>query len=1154
MRFREKKGEFMESKYNYRIGLDIGIASVGWAVLENNSKDEPVHIMDLGVRIFDTAEDSQTGDSLAAPRRNARSMRRRLRRRRHRLERIKQLLEREGLIQTEQFMKRYESKDLPDVYQLRYEALNRRLTDDELAQVLIHIAKHRGFKSNRKAELKEDAEAGKVLTATKENRERLQSGNYRTIGEMIYCDTAFQTECDWVEKGYILTPRNKADSYKHTIERALLVEEVKKIFEAQRTFGNERATEKLEENYLSIMESQRSFDMGPGLQADGSESPFALNGFEDKVGYCTLEGKSEKRGAKATYTAELFVVSQKLSHLKLLKRGGEGRFLTKEEKATVLALLHTQKEVKYSAIRKKLNIPSEYHFNALTYTSKKKDLSAEEREKEVEKATFGKLENYHKMMKCLNDETKQRPAEELQELLDSIATTLTLYKSDDKRRECLKELPLIDEEIENLLELTFAKFMNLSVKAMRKLIPYLQGEESMTYDKACAVAGYDFKAEGGEYKSKFLKGERVTEIINDIPNPVVKRSVSQTVKVINAIIQKYGSPQAVYIELAREMAKNFKDRKDIERKNKAREADNERIKKQIQEYGISSPTGQDIIKFRLWQEQDGICMYSGERMSIENLFGKNSSCDIDHILPYSQTFDDSYHNKVLVLSRENRQKGNQTPYEYLGQDVKRWNEFVARVSALEKDGKKREHFFKEHITEEDKKQFKERNLNDTKYITTIVYNLIRQHLELAPYNVPGKKKQVKAVNGVITSYLRKRWGLPHKDRSTDTHHAMDAVTIACCTEGMINKISRSMQILELRYMRNGRMVDEETGEIYDRENYTLQEWKDKFGVHIPRPWETFKDELDVRMGEDPLNFLDTHPDVAKELDYPEYYYPDEKSNWKGFIRPIFVSRMPNHKVTGQANKDTVRSPKLFEEGYVISKVPLTSLKLKDGEIANYYNKESDMLLYNALKRQLELYSNDAAKAFAQPFHKPKADGNQGPVVKKVKVVDKQSSGVYVHEGKGITANGDMIRIDIFRENEKYYFVPIYAADVVKKVLPNKAATAHKNYDEWREMKDENFVFSLYPKDLIHVKTKKEDGLKLKMANGGMVKRQEEYVYFSVANISTASIAGFANDKSFSFEGLGIQSLTIFEKCQVDVLGNISVVKHEKRMDFSAKKH
>ena len=204
-----------------------------------------------------------------------------------------------------------------------------------------------------------------------------------------------------------------------------------------------------------------------------------------------------------------------------------------------------------------------------------------------------------------------------------------------------------------------------------------------------------------------------------------------------------------------------------------------------------------------------------------------------------------------------------------------------------------------------------------------------------------------------------------------------------------------------------------------------------------------------------------------------------------------------------------------------------------------------------MKRQLQLYSNDAEKAFAQEFHKPKADGSKGPVVKKVKVIEKQSSGVYVHEGKGITANGDMIRIDVFRENGKYFFVPIYAADVVKKVLPNKAPSRGKS--GWIEMKDENFVFSLYPKDLIHIKTKKEDGLKLNLVSGGQLKTQEVIAYYTGADVSTASIAGKASDSNFLFRGLGIQSLTVFEKCQVDVLGNISAVKHEKRMDFSAKK-
>jgi len=77
------------------------------------------------------------------------------------------------------------------------------------------------------------------------------------------------------------------------------------------------------------------------------------------------------------------------------------------------------------------------------------------------------------------------------------------------------------------------------------------------------------------------------------------------VKVINAIIQKYGSPQAINIELAREMARNFQDRMTMDKNMKNRAAENEKIKKEIQELGKLSPTGQDILKYRLWKEQDG---------------------------------------------------------------------------------------------------------------------------------------------------------------------------------------------------------------------------------------------------------------------------------------------------------------------------------------------------------------------------------------------------------------------------------------------------------------------------------------------------------------------------------------------------------------------
>ena len=366
------------------------------------------------------------------------------------------------------------------------------------------------------------------------------------------------------------------------------------------------------------------------------------------------------------------------------------------------------------------------------------------------------------------------PVGEKADLFDRIGEILTAYKNDDSRSSRLEELGLSGEEIDGLLDLSPAKYQRVSLKAMRKMQPYL--EDGLIYDKACEAAGYDFRALNDGNKKHLLKGEEINAIVNDITNPVVKRSVSQTIKVINAIIQKYGSPQAVNIELAREMSKNFQDRTNLEKEMKKRQQENERAKQQIIELGKQNPTGQDILKYRLWNDQGGYCLYSSKKIPLEELF--DGGYDIDHILPYSITFDDSYRNKVLVTAQENRQKGNRTPYEYFGADEKRWEDYEASVRLLVRDYKKQQKLLKKNFTEEERKEFKERNLNDTKYITRVVYNMIRQNLELEPFNHPEKKKQVWAVNGAVTSYLRKRWGLMQKDRSTDRHHAMDAVVIA----------------------------------------------------------------------------------------------------------------------------------------------------------------------------------------------------------------------------------------------------------------------------------------------------------------------------------------------------------------------------------------
>ena len=132
-------------------------------------------------------------------------------------------------------------------------------------------------------------------------------------------------------------------------------------------------------------------------------------------------------------------------------------------------------------------------------------------------------------------------------------------------------------------------------------------------------------------------------------------------------------------------------------------------------------------------------------------------------------------------------------------------------------------------------------------------------------------------------------------------------------------------------------------------------------------------------------------------------------------------------MTGPAHEETIRSGKL--PGYTISKTPLTALKLdKAGEIDSYYNPEDDRLLYEALKAQLLAFGRNAAEAFAAPFRKPKKDGSPGPIVNKVKLINKTT--LNVDTCRGLAQNGDMVRIDIYHvPGDGYYFIPLYTADV-----------------------------------------------------------------------------------------------------------------------------
>ena len=308
---------------------------------------------------------------------------------------------------------------------------------------------------------------------------------------------------------------------------------------------------------------------------------------------------------------------------------------------------------------------------------------------------------------------------------------------------------------------------------------------------------------------------------------------------------------------------------------------------------------------------------------------------------------------------------------------------------------------------------------------------------------------------------------------------------------------------------------------------------------FPQPWPHFRQELEARL--DPVD-----PRHAIDLLKLNTYESNEE------IRPVFVSRMPNHKVTGSAHAETIRSKKMGD-GYTVTKTALADLKLnKFGEIEGYYNPQSDTLLYDALLTRLKEFGGDGKKAFAEPFYKPKRDGTPGPRVNKVKIFEKSTLNLLVREG--VAANGNTVRIDVFQvPDDGYYFIPVYVADTKKAMLPSKAVVAHKPYDQWKEMSGQHFIFSLYPGDLIRIRSRK--GIKLNLAKGGTgeseISRQDGLYYYRGGDISTGAISISTHDRRYESRGIGIKTLQSIEKYQVDVLGNYHKVNlPEKRIPFT----
>ena len=1092
----------------YVVGLDIGITSVGWATLLLDSQDEPVRILDLNSRIFDKAEVPKTGASLAAPRRMARGVRRRLRRRKFRLHRVRQYILRHHILDKAGLECLYKPKTDIDIFALRTAGLDRLLEPEEWARILLYMAKHRGFKSNRKS-ASDASDDGDMLDAIRKNKEVLSK--YRSVGEMFDKDEKFSDH-----------KRNKGGSYEFTVARSMLVDEIKLLFEKQRDFGLAFAEKDAEEEYIELFSAQRNFDEGPG-----GDSPYGGNQIEKMIGLCTFEGKNgEKRAPKASYAFMATNLWQKINQIRIIEKGTE-RPLTAEEAGKIDEKAWKKEAMTYKDIRSEISLGDEASFKGLPYKWTETD-----KEETESKVKVSLVKEYHTLRKVLDKVEKNRILQLSHDDIDNIAYIFSVYKNDDKIREALEETDLDSKDIDVLIEHlgTFSKFGHLSLKACYKILPYL--EQGMVYSDACTAAGYDFR--------KSAQGS-----IADIPNPVVKRAISQTMKVLKAIKQKYGCPPVeIHIEMARELAKSFDERQKMTKSIEENQSHNERIKERLQkEFNVPYPSGQDIVKLKLYEEQNETCAYSQKHIDAAKLFHDPNYAEVDHIIPYSRSFDDTYNNKVLVLTAENRQKGNRTPMEYLSGDEARKKQFVAWVKSDIKKPRKRENLLREKFTADAENDWKARHLQDTQYISRFMLNYLQNNYELTPGNT-DRRRRIIPVNGAVTAYVRKRLGISKIRENGDLHHAVDAAVIAAVTQGVVNSVSRYSKRHELQYHvdEHGNCVDLVTGELMGdafKENHKIK--------GFPEPWAQFRAELEARVSENAA-------EAIRILNLPTYS-PDEE------IKTPFVSRMVRHKTTGQAHEDTVRGKSNVADNVYVKKVALTELKLKDGEIEGYYNPSSDRLLYEALKKRLEQFGGKGKDAFKEPFHKPKADGSTGPIVKKCKVLDKINLAVQVHGGKGATANanGSMIRVDIFKVQEKngkhsYYSVPIYVADTVKAELPKKAVY-RRPYDEWPEMKEADFAFSFYPNDVVYIGGKE---IKMNIMPGCTLATENhvknDFFYYKGLDIATGAMIVINHDGTYKQRGVGIKQLPLIEKYEVSVLGDLVKAPYRQRETFKRKVH
>lgn len=800
--FQRGVNQIMNKNEHMTLGLDLGIASVGWCLFKSDENENPERIIDLGSFVYDQLEDKKRGERENEKRRVKRGMRRQRRRKVRRLSDCRDLFKKYLNVDFEIKNNTLLVKGKPanDIYKsatneecktpfgLKLKGLNEKLTPEEFALALYHYMKYRGFKSNRKSAEKNDEKQKVLLSAISnmtEQRKKLGDDSY--ITQLIWKN--FEEK---KKNSPSISIHNKPKEYNLTIERAEYEREIIALFDKQISFGV--ASEEFKQEYLKAYLRQRSYSNGPA-----DPSPYKVD-FAKARGTCPFD--NNPYAIKDSYSATAFLLLSKLTNFRYKTIiDNSFRSLTKEQVneafAQIISKIEKNKNgnikdegIKYSDLLQvcKISDTNQLIIKDLTLTNKekrelkeslgKKELEAEdweryikkEQEKLFDKTFFKKSKFFNKLYDCFsrnkidvcNDAHAQRK-------FNYVAFVSFKYKTDDQIRKALlkpnaedpnmTDLSFTEDEINSILDIpeNASMTINLSQELCDRLIPVMK-KEGLQYDKAMdriEIKHYDplgKKEKGLEPLPEIenaLKGIGIT-----LNNPVVKHTLVQMRKIINAIIKTYGFPTSYSVELARELKKNFKEREQLRFDQLDNQNENIRIKlemmdkfhNQIHSF-YDAGKKDNFLRYKLFKEQKGISPYTGEEIN-EDLIFKNNYYQIDHILPISRSFNDSISNKVLVETRENQNKKNKTPWEYYDEHQFSIIENFAKSCP---DRKKAANLlFKGKI--EDSSDFINADSTDTSYIAKLATKLINHYLL-------KKDQKCKTISGAVTAKLRNLWNV-----------------------------------------------------------------------------------------------------------------------------------------------------------------------------------------------------------------------------------------------------------------------------------------------------------------------------------------------------------------------------------------------------------